>query len=440
MLPAGTTHSHLDWWAPQLGNKKTAAISALSNVALIVDTELPADDSEVLISVLPVVQSYMQRDRISPAVRDTVRDASYKFVLDHKSSPGDPSFKDDLSILSTEEINIQSILLEVTRNADVMASLPDIEKGLEALISFSWYQHWTKPRTEVIEHGLKLARKAQLEQYIAEFLFCLGSTLFRLDKYEHACKSYIEARDYFRKLPNVVRASECSFELVELYIYMHQPDNAEQALRSVSEEDLDADGYVRARSNLAHGGYCWYKRRHLEAVENLTAAKEAFETQEINRPVDAAYCLQSISRALASMGEFTDAVEAVDQSLKIYEKFGPDNRLVETLLVKDYILLSVKAPFDEVLPTLERTLQKGQELGLPLPIAQALDLLGELHARERKLPSAIKYYKAAEVEYETISQANMVNRGRNNHSQLALMENNPEVKWNGWLLSVALLN
>lgn len=238
----------------------------------------------------------------------------------------------------------------------------------------------------------------------------------------------------------IVRVDKPLGTIDEKTSYMQQSYNAEQVLHNVSEEDLDADGYVRARSNLAHGGYCWYKRRHLEAVENLTAAKEAFETQEINRPVDAAYCLQSISRALASMGEFTDAVEAVDQSLKIYEKFGPDNRLVETLLVKDYILLSVKAPFDEVLPTLERTLQKGQELGLPLPIAQALDLLGELHARERKLPSAIKYYKAAEVEYETISQANMVNRGRNNHSQLALMENNPEVKWNGWLLSVALLN
>jgi tetratricopeptide (TPR) repeat protein len=179
-------------------------------------------------------------------------------------------------------MNIQYILLEVTRNVDVMASVPDIEKGLEALIAFSWYQHWTKPRTEVIEHSLKLARKAQLEQHSAESLFCLSSTLFRLGKYEHACKSYIEARDYFRKLTNVVRANECSFELVALYVYLQQSDNADQVLRSVSEDDLGADGYVRAREKLACGRYYWYEGQYSEALENFSAAKEAFETQEIN--------------------------------------------------------------------------------------------------------------------------------------------------------------
>jgi tetratricopeptide (TPR) repeat protein len=379
-----------------------------------------------------------QHDRISPAVRDTVRNASYKFVHEHKSSPGDPSFRDNLLTLSTEEMNIQSILLEVTGNADVMSSLPNIKKAIEALIAFSWYQHWTKPRTEVIEHGLKLARKAQLEQYIAELLFCLGNTLFRLDKYEDACKSYIEARDYFRKLPDVVRASECSFELADLYQYMSQPDRAEEALHSVSEEDLRADGYVRACAKMARGSYYWWLHMHHEALQELNAAKEAFETKEINRPVDAAYCLHSISRVWTSMQIFTEAVKAVDQSLNIYEKFGPDNRLVETLIVKGYILLNLESSFDEVLPVLECTLQKAQKLGRPLAIAQALELLGELHARERKVLSAIEYYKAAENEYETISQTSDANRCRDNCGQLVLMESNPEVEWDGTQLSVLL--
>jgi tetratricopeptide (TPR) repeat protein len=140
------------------------------------------------------------------------------------------------------------------------------------------------------------------------------------------------------------------------------------------------------------------------------------------------------------MGRFTDTVEAVDQALNIYEKFGPNNRLADTLGVKGYVLLNVGAPFDEVLPTLERTLQKEQELGGPHGIAQALEYLGELHAREQKVLSAIKCYKAAEVEYETISLATDAERCQNNCIQLELMENNPEVEWNGDLLSVILLS
>jgi tetratricopeptide (TPR) repeat protein len=136
--------------------------------------------------------------------------------------------------------------------------------------------------------------------------------------------------------------------------------------KSVFEGDLGANGYVRARGQLARGGYYWYLRRPSKALEDLTAAMEAFETLEINRPVDAAYCPHPISRALASMGRFTDAEEAADRCLKLYDKFGPDNRLVDALLVKGYILLSVKAPFDDVLRVLERTLQKAQELGGPL--------------------------------------------------------------------------
>ena len=434
MLPAGTTHSRLARWIPELGNKKTrVAISALNNVALVVETEL--DNSDVAISVLPVVQSYMRHGgRIPAMVGVNVRNACYELVLEHKSSPGDPTFKNDILFLSSEERNIQSILLDAAKDIGInipnSTPVPDIRKILEVMVAFCWYQHWTKPQTEVIDHTLKLARKAELDKFIAETLFCRGSTLFRLDRYKDACNSYTEAREYFRKLSNVIRASECAFELVDLYLYLQQPSIAYEVLDSVSEEDMNKHAYVRARGNMIRGEVCFFVGQHAQALEHLTAAKEIFESKEINRPVDAARCLHSISRTLGSMRRIEDALKAVDQSLSIYEKTGPDNRVAETLLVKDYLLLRSQAPGDQVIPTLQRSLQISQELGCPLPIAQALELLGEFYASQREVRSAIECYQAAQTQYQTIEDAEPdVNRCQYHRDQLASMETDPDLEW-----------
>jgi hypothetical protein len=85
MLPAGTDRRHLDWWAPTLKNR-AGAIATLSDAALIVDRDL-GESRGIMISVIPVVQSYMQRsDRVSKTVRKNVQEACFKFVLDHWTS------------------------------------------------------------------------------------------------------------------------------------------------------------------------------------------------------------------------------------------------------------------------------------------------------------------------------------------------------------------
>ncbi len=426
MLPAGTTHSGLDRWAPQIGTKKRAAISVLNNVALIVDAE-QMDDMEVSISVHPVVRSYMQQcSRIPPTIRDIVRDACYKFILEHQTSPGDSCFKDNIRILSSEELNIQSILLGTTKIHTIMPPVSEIEHALEALVAFCWYQHWTKPRTELIEHGLELSRAAQLDQYTGELLFCLGKAFFSLGRYHDACSNFIEARHYFKRLSDVARASECAFELSWLYIYLLDVPSAENALLMVSEEDRTANGYVGARWMLEMGACLWGSHKFPEALESLNAAKDALESEEMNRPVDAARCLYVTARVLSSMSRLPEALEAMNQSLRVNEMFGPDNRMLESSIGKVYLLLAIEAPFDEILPVLQHTMQRAQEIGRPLWIAQALDHLGELYAREGKLLPAIEYYKAAETEYKTMPHCeDHIARCQDNHRRLSLVKSNP---------------
>jgi hypothetical protein len=138
------------------------------------------------------------------------------------------------------------------------------------------------------------------------------------------------------------------------------------------------------------------------------------------------------------MGKFQEALQAVDQSLDIYEQTGPDNRLVETLLVKDLILPKARFPDAKVLETLERTHQKAQELGRPLAIAQALELSGDVYTKQRDVSSARVFYEAAQTQYETIGKTHMgvrgVSRCQANCRQLSLMEGNPEFKWKGLLI------
>ncbi len=439
MLPAGTTHTRLDRWAPRLGGKKRAAIAALNDVALVVDSDPTSNDGEVSISIHPVVRTYIQQSgRISPEVRDTVRDVCYKFVIEHRSAPGDLQFREKLRIISIEEVNIQSILLEATRYSSDK-STPELEKELEALLAFAWYQHYTKPRTEVVIHGLELARKAQLDQHIVEFLYCLGSTLFRLDKYPDAIDVLTEARDVFRGLQDLVRASECSSEISDLHRYMHDKAGAEEALR-VSEEDQGMDRYAGARSKLSRGEFLRSFRMFPEALVNFKAAKDIFEN-ELDRQTHTARCLQGMARAFGAVGRYEEAFEAVDQSLSIAKRLGPDNLLVETLLVKSYLHFIVDSPVDVVLLTLKDVLQRSQDLGRPLAIAEALECYGQLYARERKLKLAVEYYIAAEAEYATLPGPGMNLHAHRCRMNLKLLENDTtEARWDVKRLSDIMMS
>jgi len=95
MLPAGTEQSHMRWWAPTLRNR-ARAITTLREAALIVDRVAPGSN---VISVLPVIQSYMRQTDHIKSVRQDVQKACCRFIRDHKSEPNSSKFKADLSAL-----------------------------------------------------------------------------------------------------------------------------------------------------------------------------------------------------------------------------------------------------------------------------------------------------------------------------------------------------
>ena len=90
-----------------------------------------AEQRSLTLHVQPVICHYMLRHHLLDlALLKTVHNTFYHFVLKRKSDPGHPDFNKHVQDMASEEANIQAILME---------------PALEAMVSFSWYQFWTRP-------------------------------------------------------------------------------------------------------------------------------------------------------------------------------------------------------------------------------------------------------------------------------------------------------
>ncbi|KAG8806568.1 hypothetical protein FRC19_007167, partial [Serendipita sp. 401] len=178
-LPSGTNQRHLKWWA-QTVEHIPSAIATLNDTALI--TQRQEGVSSPTFFVLPVVQTYLHENLRykSPEVGRLVIEACCRFVLDHKSSPDDREFKVHIQELDIEKTNILSILLGV--NPETLLELGLAHNAsvvLEAMLAFSWYQFWTKPNPDLLNHLLEVASSLNSGgeptlRHIAEAHFCLG--------------------------------------------------------------------------------------------------------------------------------------------------------------------------------------------------------------------------------------------------------------------------
>jgi hypothetical protein len=74
------------------------------------------------------------------AIGENFQSSCYEYVLDH-ACRDDPAFPIKSKALAAEDINIQAILYGTMQHN--MENF--LDKGIEALIAFSWYRCDTKP-------------------------------------------------------------------------------------------------------------------------------------------------------------------------------------------------------------------------------------------------------------------------------------------------------
>jgi hypothetical protein len=122
-VPGGVRLDLLQWLVPSVSNIFETVVM-LTQLAL-------AEQRSLTLHVQPVICHYMLRHHLlDPALLKTVHNTFYHFVLERKLDPGHLDFNKHVQDMASEEANIQAILME---------------PALEAMVSFSWYQFWTRP-------------------------------------------------------------------------------------------------------------------------------------------------------------------------------------------------------------------------------------------------------------------------------------------------------
>ncbi|KAF7373180.1 hypothetical protein MSAN_00526600 [Mycena sanguinolenta] len=373
MLPAGTTGSNLEWWAPALtSSRRHAAVKILRIAALIEQDHGPFATSRIF--VRPTIQSYMSHQgRIPAEVRNQVHDACYAFILRHKSIPDDQKFKSDLEAIASEEINIQGLLMEIP----VDAPRPN---AVDALIAFSLYQSRTKPSTVVASHALEVARSVYNDPHVADRDAAarrvaaahqsLGKSLFMLDRYDEARLHFEEAAARFKHLPDgadLRNAGEASMDLLDTWMYIgtkHSPELeplAREAQAHLSHDETDK--YHVARGLLGFGHFLWWSHRPDETLEILSAAKALFE--ELGCPASTAECLYHIGRGFAwHRGDYAKALSIMKKAVEKAEQSGKV-ALICDILNATVGYLIILGSYQEASNIFTRFLSLAQAIGSP---------------------------------------------------------------------------
>ncbi|KAJ6476413.1 hypothetical protein C8R45DRAFT_379197 [Mycena sanguinolenta] len=404
MLPAGTTGSNLEWWAPALTSfQRHAAVKTLRTAALIEQDHGPFATSRIF--VRPTIQSYMShQDRISADVRSQVHDACYDFVLRHKSIPDDHKFKSDLEALSSEETNIQGLLMEIP----VDAPRPN---AVDALIAFGLYQSWTKPSTVVATHALKVARAVLDDPHISDrdpatrrvaaAYQCLGTSLLRLDRYDEACTHFEEAIARFKGLlggADLHCAGEASMELLQTWIYVGTKSRS--ARESLARE---------AQANLSH-----------DKTSNITspAVYSHLDTSSGRMHMLARELTNFMRRS--PLPKPYSSICVVQQALPNAFIIWRDSMLSKAAILKPSPSSGMRwrkpnflarPAYEEAAAICTRLLPLCQAIGTPLGIAQDLELLAYNCVAMMDLPGARVAYQDALIQFIKIKSTWIGNDG-----------------------------
>ncbi|KAJ7255086.1 hypothetical protein B0H12DRAFT_1183723 [Mycena haematopus] len=425
LLPAGTTGSNLDWWAPMLtASRRHAAVKTL-RIAALIEFQSDGQFATSHIFVRPTIQAYMShKGRISTGVRDKVHDACYKFVLDHKSIPDDSKFKADLEALASEETNIQGLLMEIPVNAPR-------PNAVDALVAFGLYQSWTKPSTVIASHALAVARAVHDRSHVtdrdaarrvAAAHACLGKSLFELDRYEEACPHFEEAAVRFKDLPggsDLHCAGQASMELLETWTCIGTKPSSELTMLAREAQANISYGetskYHVARGLLGSGYFLWWSNRQDEALEKFSAAKVLFE--HLGCPASAAESLYRMAKTYAVRGDYAKALPIMKDALEKADQSGEIGLICNTLRATARYL-RVLGSYDEASALFPRLLSLAQAKGAPLDIAQSLELLAYKCAAMMDLPGARVAYEAARIHFNKVQSTRMGGKGvdRSSHN------------------------
>ncbi|KAJ7585406.1 hypothetical protein C8J56DRAFT_1165836 [Mycena floridula] len=384
-LPSGTTPDNLEqWWAPHLKNRN-GALRVLLEASLL-------EHQATTYIVLPVIRSYLLDPLQSPDnIHDSMINAACNFLKQYNSTnPGEESFQNDMQVRSIEEINLQSILLQTSEfNTDV----------INALCTLAWHQCRVRPRTEVIEHAVKLLQNITDQQkLVADTFHCYATILYSLNHFQESLQQYYLAREAYLAASEPTLAAWASIDIAQVSVFKDSSFN-EMPLLEQTQHELESIGqgseqWRRATAcclillGVAHSRRCNYSK----ALEHLTRARDLCS----DSPFDRVQCTNHLAEVYHHLQQLDEAERMAMQTVNEHKQIGAYSGW--PLLVLGMIYIS-KAEYNKAIKSLEEGLQFVKTYGDQRDAGNILLELGRAYMKMSKDDDAKSSFSQALVNY-----------------------------------------
>ncbi|KAJ7596159.1 hypothetical protein C8J56DRAFT_1160389 [Mycena floridula] len=411
MPPAGTTFEALQsLWASNIQNLQ-------SPLQALLDTSL-LEHSTRTYFVLPVIRSHvLDPQHLPTSVQNLMVEAACRFLQTHDATmPGKPSYKIDMEARSIEEINLQSILL------NTISSEPHF---IDALLTLAWHQNQIRPRTEVIQHAVKLMSDVTGQKLIGHVFNCYAWILHNLnhwkaslDQHNLARQAYLDASEprlAARTLLDVAYVStfidpqtheiplieQAKLELETLQIPKHN-QHKQHFLPSLSTlrnrfkkgtrqpKDISTIDNKDLASCLIQLGRAYSRSgEHSKAIEHLTHAHELCPELSWN----GAQCAEDLAWSHHHLQQHNEAEKWGLLALKEWQEMG-DSHVSAVLWILGMISIS-KGQYDKAVKYLTEGLDIAKARNDEWNIADILLELGRAHMKKGEINDAQNFFTEA---------------------------------------------
>ncbi|KAJ7578858.1 hypothetical protein C8J56DRAFT_1110851 [Mycena floridula] len=385
MLPSGTSPETLQqWWAQNLENLN-GALRILLEASLL-------ERRTTTYFVLPVIRSFLLDPSHFPTnIHDSMVNAACNFLEKYNSlNPGEKSFPDDIQTRAIEEINLQAVLLQTSEsNLNV----------IKALRTLACHQHRVRPRTEVIQHAVKLLQNVTDPNPLAgHVLHSYAAILYDLGQYQESLQQRNLARDAYLAASKPTLAAKALIDIADVsafidFSFNEMPllEQAQQELESI-DEDTEQWRKAMARCLLLLGAAHSRWSDHSKALEHLTRARDFCS----DLPFERAQCADKLADAHHRLQQLDEAekwaVLAVSEWKQIGGYFG------RSLWALGKIYIS-KAEYDKAIRSLEEGLQYAKAYGDQPDTANIFLELGRMHMKKGNSNDAKKSFSEALMNY-----------------------------------------
>ncbi|KAJ7572708.1 hypothetical protein C8J56DRAFT_1034898 [Mycena floridula] len=385
MLPSGTSPETLQqWWAENLENLN-GALRVLLEASLL-------EQRTTTYFVLPVIRSYLlEPSHFSTNIHDSMVKAACNFLKQYRSfNPGQQSFKSDMDARAIEEINLQSILLQTSEsNLNV----------IQALHTLAWHQCRVRPRTEVIQHAVKLLQNVTDPNPLGGYVFqCYASILYTLGQYQESLKQRNLARDAYLAASKPTLAAKALIDIADVsalidFSFNGMPllEQAQQELESI-DEDTEQWRKAMARCLLLLGAAHSRWSNHSEALEYLTRARDFCS----DLPFERAQCADKLAYAHQRLQQLDEAEKWAVLAVSERKQIG--GYLGRSLWTLGKIDIS-KAKYDKAISSLEEGLQHAKTYGHQGDTANILLELGRVYMKRGTDTDAERLFSKALMNY-----------------------------------------